>query len=110
MRASGASAGVNVSDPSLREAVLPSASRPRATRAALRAGGSGIAFPVRSSGIGAEIGRTLDGRVDEMWGEAGTIKVTVSEGANLPGGSTELTLKALYSEDTLYLLVTGPGR
>lgn len=54
--------------------------------------------------IRVEQGPALDGRVDEMWDRADTIKVTVSEGVNLPGGSTELTLKALYSEDTLYLL------
>ena len=47
----------------------------------------------------------LDGVVDDAWKQAEPLTVKVLGGKNLPGGSTEVTLKSLYDGDMVYLLV-----
>jgi hypothetical protein len=44
----------------------------------------------------------LDGTIDEAWKGAPPLTVKVVGGKNLPGGSTEVSLRALYSGDTIY--------
>lgn len=48
---------------------------------------------------------TLDGHMEDVWQEAPPLTVKVLGGRNLPGGTTEVTLRALYADDRLYLLV-----
>lgn len=48
---------------------------------------------------------TLDGQMEALWKDAKPLAVKVSGGRNLSGGSTEVTLRALYSGDTIYFLV-----
>ncbi len=48
----------------------------------------------------------LDGTVDAVWGQAREVAIPVSGGANLPNGQTTVRLKALYSGDTIYFLMT----
>ncbi|MDH3445363.1 MAG: ethylbenzene dehydrogenase-related protein, partial [Deltaproteobacteria bacterium] len=54
--------------------------------------------------IKAQKAPMLDGKVDALWNQAKEIKVRVTGGANLPGGSTEVTLKALYTNDDVFIL------
>ncbi len=49
---------------------------------------------------------TLDGTVDAVWGQAREVVIPVSGGANLPNGSSTVRVKALYTADTVYFLVT----
>jgi len=49
---------------------------------------------------------TLDGVVDAVWGQAREITIPVADGVNLPGGRTAVRLKALYSGDSIYFLMT----
>lgn len=49
-------------------------------------------------------GPVLDGKVDAIWKDAKTIKITVAGGANLPNGSTEVTLKAIYTDSDIFFL------
>lgn len=46
----------------------------------------------------------LDGVMEDAWKDAPPLTVKVVGGRNLPGGTTEVTLRALYTADTLYLL------
>lgn len=46
----------------------------------------------------------LDGKVDTLWKEAKAVKIPVTGGANLPNGSTEVTLQAVYTDTDIYLL------
>ena len=46
----------------------------------------------------------LDGKVDAVWKEANAVKIPVAGGANLPNGSTEVTLKAVYTDTDIYFL------
>ncbi len=54
--------------------------------------------------IKVQQGPQLDGKVDAAWKQAKEIKVRVTGGANLPGGNTEVTLKALYTSDDVFML------
>jgi Ethylbenzene dehydrogenase len=47
---------------------------------------------------------TLDGVADDLWKEAPALVVKVVGGKNLPGGSTEVTLRAVYTGDTVHFL------
>ncbi len=46
----------------------------------------------------------LDGKVDAAWKKAKEIKIPVTGGANLPGGNTEVTLKAVYTDTDIFFL------
>lgn len=46
----------------------------------------------------------LDGKVDALWNQAKAVKITVAGGANLPNGSTEVTLKAVYTDTDIFFL------
>lgn len=46
----------------------------------------------------------LDGKVDELWKQAKPLTIKVIDGANLEGGETEVTLRAVYTPDTVYFL------
>ncbi|MBI2466823.1 MAG: ethylbenzene dehydrogenase [Candidatus Rokubacteria bacterium] len=48
---------------------------------------------------------TLDGMADDLWKQATPLTVKVLGGKNLPGGSTEVTLRSVYSGDMVYVLV-----
>lgn len=48
---------------------------------------------------------TLDGAMEDLWKEASPHTVRVTGGRNLPKGRTELTLRALYTDDMAYFLV-----
>jgi hypothetical protein len=50
-------------------------------------------------------GPTLDGVVDVAWKEAPPLAVKVLGGKNLPGGTTEVTLRSVYTGDMIYFLV-----
>ena len=47
----------------------------------------------------------LDGAMDAAWKAAPALTVKAVGGKNLPGGSTEVTLRAVYTADTVYFLV-----
>jgi hypothetical protein len=49
-------------------------------------------------------GLVLDGKVDALWKDARAIKIPVTGGANLPNGSTEVTLKAVYTDTDIFFL------
>jgi len=48
---------------------------------------------------------TLDGVMEDFWKQAAPLAVKVVGGRNLPKGTTEVTLRALYTADTAYFLV-----
>ncbi len=48
---------------------------------------------------------TLDGVMDDLWKQAKPLTVKVVGGKNLPGGSTEVTLRSVYSGDMVYFLM-----
>lgn len=48
----------------------------------------------------------IDGDVDAVWGRAKDVAVPVSGGANLSNGQTTVRIKALYTSDMIYFLVT----
>ena len=48
---------------------------------------------------------TLDGVMEDAWKEAVPLTVKVVGGKNLPGGTTEVTLRSVYSGDTVYFLM-----
>jgi len=47
---------------------------------------------------------TLDGVVDDLWTPAPPLTIKVLGGKNLPGGTTEVALRAVYTGDTIYFL------
>lgn len=47
----------------------------------------------------------LDGTMDEAWKSAPALTVKAVGGKNLPGGSSEISLRALYTADTAYFYV-----
>ncbi len=47
---------------------------------------------------------TLDGVMDDLWKQASPLTIKVLGGKNLPGGTTEVTLRAVYTGDTIYFL------
>lgn len=46
----------------------------------------------------------LDGKVESLWKNAKPLTIKVMDGANLPGGETEVILKAVYTQDMVYFL------
>jgi hypothetical protein len=48
---------------------------------------------------------TLDGVMEDAWKAAGPLTVKVIGGRNLSGGSTEVSLRAVYTADMVYFLV-----
>jgi hypothetical protein len=48
---------------------------------------------------------TLDGVMEDLWKGTTPLTVKVVGGRNLPGGTTEVTLRSLYTADMLYFLV-----
>jgi len=48
----------------------------------------------------------LDGEADAVWSQAREVVVPVTGGANLPNGQTTVRLKAVYSGDMVYFLMT----
>ena len=46
----------------------------------------------------------LDGTMDAAWNAAQPLTVKAVGGKNLPGGSTEVTLRAMYTADSVYFL------
>ncbi len=49
-------------------------------------------------------GPVLDGKVDALWKDVKAVKIPVAGGANLPNGSTEVTLKAIYTDTDIFFL------
>jgi len=49
-------------------------------------------------------GPALDGKLDATWQQAAPLTVKVSGGKNLPGGATEVSLRALYDAEKVYFL------
>lgn len=49
-------------------------------------------------------GPTLDGTLKPAWEQAKPLTVKVNGGRNLPGGTTEVTLRALYDAESVYFL------
>ena len=49
-------------------------------------------------------GPVLDGKVEALWQQAKAIKIPLAGGANLPNGSTEVTLRAVYTDTDIYFL------
>ena len=47
----------------------------------------------------------LDGTMDATWQSAPPLTVKAVGGRNLPGGSTDVTLRAVYAGDTIYFLM-----
>jgi hypothetical protein len=47
----------------------------------------------------------LDGTVDATWSGAPVTTVKVMGGKNLPGGSTDVAMRAVYTTDTVYLML-----
>lgn len=51
-----------------------------------------------------DAGPTLDGKMKAVYEQAKPLTVKLNGGKNLPGGSTEVTLRALYDSQTIYFL------
>jgi hypothetical protein len=47
----------------------------------------------------------LDGTLDAAWQKAQPLTVKAVGGRNLPGGSTEVSLRAVYAGDMIYFLM-----
>ena len=47
----------------------------------------------------------LDGMMKDVWKDAPAVSVKVVGGKNLPGGSTEVTLRSVYTADMVYFLM-----
>jgi hypothetical protein len=47
----------------------------------------------------------LDGSLDAAWQAAEPLTVKVVGGKNLPGGSTDVTLRAVYTPDNVYFMM-----
>jgi hypothetical protein len=50
-------------------------------------------------------GPTLDGTMKDAWKDAAPLTVKALGGKNLPGGTTEITIRSVYTEETVYFLV-----
>ncbi len=48
---------------------------------------------------------TLDGQVDALWQQAAPLSFKALGGQNLPGGTTDVTMRAVYTEDRIFFLV-----
>ena len=51
-----------------------------------------------------DAGPALDGKMTPIWQQAAPLSVKLSGGRNLPGGSTDVTLRALYDNEKVYFL------
>jgi hypothetical protein len=51
----------------------------------------------------------LDGTVDTAWNGAPPLTVKAVGGKNLPGGSSDVTVRAVYTADTVYFHLHGQG-
>jgi len=51
-----------------------------------------------------DAGPTPDGKMKPVWQQAKPLAVKVSGGRNLPGGTTEVTMRAVYDADRVYFL------
>ncbi len=49
-------------------------------------------------------GPALDGKQDPAWQQTTPLVVKLNGGKNLPGGSTEVTVRALYDAEKVYFL------
>ena len=75
--------------------------------------GLGLVFPILSSAQQANVltarkaaaAPVLDGAVDTAWEALPALSFKAVGGRNFPGGATEATLRALYTSDTLYLML-----
>ena len=75
--------------------------------------GLGLGFPILSSAQQANVltarkasaAPVMDGAVDAAWKELPELSFKAVGGRNFPGGSSDATLRALYTSDTLYLLL-----
>ena len=54
--------------------------------------------------VKADKAPVLDGKIDDAWKKAKEIKINLMGGANLPKGSTEVSLKAVYTATDVYFL------
>jgi len=71
----------------------------------------GVATPARAQTLEAKkvaAAPKLDGDVDAVWQEATPITVNVVGGVNLPGSSTRVTMRAVYTADRIYFLAQYP--
>jgi hypothetical protein len=50
-------------------------------------------------------GPTLDGTMKDVWQGAAPLTVKTLGGKNLPGGSTEVTIRSVHTDDMVYFLV-----
>jgi len=50
-------------------------------------------------------GPTIDGTMKDVWQGATPLTVKVLGGKNLPGGTTEVTIRSVYTEEMVYFLV-----
>ena len=50
-------------------------------------------------------GPTLDGTMKDIWNQAPPLTFKVLGGKNLPGGSTEVTMRSVYTDAMVYFLV-----
>ncbi len=48
----------------------------------------------------------VDGQVDQIWSRAQEVAIPVSGGANLKNGLTTVRMRALYTADSVYFLIT----
>ena len=80
-------AGVLVAGMGLVLAAMPLAAQPKNILSAVK-----VAAPP-----------ALDGSMDAAWSGAAPLTVKAVGGKNLPGGSSEVTLRAVYTADTVYL-------
>jgi hypothetical protein len=75
--------------------------------------GIGLGFPIAGGAQAANVltarrataAPVLDGRVDAAWEALPALRFKAVGGRNFSGGATEATLRALYTSDTLYLLL-----
>jgi len=50
-------------------------------------------------------GPMLDGTMKDVWNQAPPLAFKAVGGKNLPGGSTEVTMRSLYTDDMVYFLI-----
>lgn len=63
--------------------------------------------PVPVAAVKANAAPKLDGVADDaVWGSAPVVKFDAVKGANFKGGNTSGTVQAVYTADSLYLLIT----
>jgi hypothetical protein len=49
-------------------------------------------------------GPVLDGKMDALWKDSRSVKIPVTGGANFPNGSTEVSLRAVYTDTDVFFL------